>query len=141
MGNVYVNWWKSQSKLVNIFSKNTWILFGTTSKPSVNTVDLVKNNYCKTRALPRVKNHMHSLIQWKSQMGFCCPKVDFDIFRFHMEFKKTSNVNLWRAHPRARQNNYFLLILYCSKMFWKLIRTKSMLLSKRYLQVYLGTFH
>ena len=42
MRNKFSNWWRLQSKLVNIFSQNAWIAFRTTSKASLDTIALVK---------------------------------------------------------------------------------------------------
>ena len=45
----------SQGKLVNIFSKKTWILFREASKTYLNNIESMKNNYIGARTHPRIR--------------------------------------------------------------------------------------
>ena len=51
---------RSQGKLVSIFSKKTWIFFGSSFKTSLNNTESKKNNYFGVRAGARAINS-HSL--------------------------------------------------------------------------------
>ena len=71
---IRLNWRKVQTKLVNTFMKKLWIIFQTTSRPSVNVILFAKNNHHIARALPRARQPYPSHVQFLFQLVFCCQK-------------------------------------------------------------------